>query len=104
MYLPSSQRDAYLHQQNVHVGRSATGVTAGTQTYSGKLGERKKLSQVGAKSDAGLACPKCGGTQFTAKRSNKGKIVGISTLGVAGLIAPKSQVKCVTCGTMFRRG
>lgn len=49
------------------------------------------------------ACPKCGGTQFTAKRSKTGKVIGISTLGVGGLIAPKSQVKCVGCGTMYKR-
>lgn len=56
-------------------------------------------------------CPKCGGTQFTAKRSKKGKGVGIAigavTLGLGAVavgLAPKSQVKCVTCGTMYKRG
>jgi len=72
--------------------------------YSGSLGSRGKLSSVGTQTAAGLACPKCGGTQFTAKRSKKGKLLGITTLGVGGLVAPKSQVKCVTCGTMFKRG
>jgi predicted RNA-binding Zn-ribbon protein involved in translation (DUF1610 family) len=67
-------------------------------------GRRKKLSAVGDRTDHGLACPKCGGTQFTAKRSKAGKTLGIATLGVGGLIAPKSQVKCVACGTMFKRG
>jgi uncharacterized protein with PIN domain len=42
-------------------------------------------------------CPNCGGTEFTAKRSVKGKI-GF------GLLARKSQVRCVSCGTMFKRG
>jgi hypothetical protein len=42
--------------------------------------------------------------QFTAKRSKKGKVIGFTTLGVGGLVAPKSQVKCVACGTMFKRG
>lgn len=67
-------------------------------------GGRPKLSQVGRLTAGGLACPKCGGTQFTAKRSATGKVIGFSTLGVGGLIAPKSMVKCVTCGTMFKRG
>jgi len=43
------------------------------------------------------ACPKCGGSQFKAKRSAMGKI-GL------GLLAPKTQVRCVTCGTTYRRG
>jgi hypothetical protein len=46
------------------------------------------------------ACPKCGGTQFTAKRAKKGFVL----VGVGALAAPKSQLKCVTCGTMFKRG
>ncbi len=66
---------------------------------------RKRLSEAGVRTEGvGLACPKCGGAQFTAKRSNKGKAIGFATLGVGGLLAPKSQVKCVTCGTMFKRG
>jgi predicted RNA-binding Zn-ribbon protein involved in translation (DUF1610 family) len=73
-------------------------------SYSGTPGTRQRLSTVGRQGATGLACPKCGGTQFTAKRSMKGKVVGFSTLGVGGLLAPKSMVKCVACGTMFRRG
>lgn len=73
--------------------------------YAGVMGERKKLSEVGARaSDGSLHCPRCGGTQFTAKRSNAGKVVGFTTLGVGGLVAPKSQVKCVSCGLKFKRG
>jgi hypothetical protein len=50
------------------------------------------------------ACPKCGGTQFTAKRSKKGKVgLGVVALPLIAF-APKSQVKCVTCGTTFKRG
>lgn len=65
---------------------------------TGAPGARKPLSKVGAKTATGeLACPKCGSTQFTAKRSMLGK-VGF------GLLAVKSQVRCVACGTMFRRG
>jgi hypothetical protein len=55
------------------------------------------ISEAGDRGDAGLACPKCGGTQFKAKRSAKGKVA-------AGLLAPKTQVRCVTCGTTYRRG
>ncbi|MHB9054252.1 MAG: hypothetical protein ACYC5F_09770 [Thermoleophilia bacterium] len=59
---------------------------------------KKKLSKAGgAGLDGTLRCPKCGGTNFTAKRSIKGKMA-------AGLLAPKSHVKCVTCGKMFKRG
>ena len=75
-----------------------------SRPYSGKKNERQMLSKVGNTTSGTLACPKCGGTQFTAKRSAKGKVIGFTTLGVGGLIAPKSQVKCVTCGTMFKRG
>ena len=76
----------------------------GTSDYKGQMGTRQPLSDVGAQVGGALTCPKCGGTQFTAKRSNTGKAVGFVTLGVGGLLAPKSQVKCVTCGTMFKRG
>ena len=65
--------------------------------YSGRRGRRDPLSVVGDRSGPGLACPKCGGTQFTAKRSVLGKAIG-------GVLAPKSEVKCVTCGTIFKRG
>ena len=75
-----------------------------SKEYTGKKSERQKLSKVGDTESGTLACPKCGGTQFTAKRSSKGKMIGFATLGVGGLLAPKSEVKCVTCGTMFRRG
>jgi hypothetical protein len=65
--------------------------------YSGHVGKREDLSNVGKQTSQGLACPKCGGTQFTAKRSMKGKVA-------IGVFAPKTQVKCVACGTMFKRG
>lgn len=65
---------------------------------------RKKISKAGATNDGGIRCPKCGGQQFTAKRSKLGKTIGVATVGVGALAAPKSQVKCVTCGTMYKRG
>jgi ssDNA-binding Zn-finger/Zn-ribbon topoisomerase 1 len=52
---------------------------------------RQKVSATGGE------CPRCGSSQWKAKRSVKGK-VGF------GLAAPKSQVECVGCGKMFRRG
>jgi hypothetical protein len=73
--------------------------------YTGAIGSRERLTAVGRHTPEGiLSCPRCGGTQFTAKRSNTGKVVGFTTLGVGGLIAPKSQVKCVACGLKFKRG
>jgi O-antigen ligase len=57
----------------------------------------RKISKVGVRGAAGLGCPKCGGAQFKAKRSGVGK-VGL------GLLAPKTRVRCVTCGTQFVRG
>lgn len=54
---------------------------------------RKKFTQVARQG----ACPRCGGMQFTAKRSVKGKLA-------AGVLAPKTQVKCNSCGLMFKRG
>jgi hypothetical protein len=72
--------------------------------YSGAMGARQRLSAVGSTVPGGIACPKCGGTQFTAKRSNTSKALGFATVGVGALLAPKSQVKCVACGTMFKRG
>jgi len=70
--------------------------------YEAKMGGtgfgRDRISSFANMSNDGtLRCPKCGGTNFTAKRSVKGKI-GI------GLLAPKTQVKCITCGKMFKRG
>lgn len=65
---------------------------------------RKRIGDVGTQTAAGLACPKCGGQQFTAKRSKTGKTVGVVTLGVGAVLAPKTQVRCVTCGTMYKRG
>lgn len=54
---------------------------------------RKKFSNV----NEGGGCPKCGSQAFKAKRSVKGKLAG-------GVLAPKTQVKCVGCGKMYKRG
>lgn len=58
---------------------------------------KQRLSVAGDRTTGVLACPKCGGTSFKAKRSAKGK------LGF-GLLAPKSRVRCETCGTEYLRG
>ena len=68
------------------------------------MGERDQLSAVAKRTGSGLACPRCGGTEFTAKRSNKGKIGLGAVFLPAALLAPKTQVKCVACGMMFKRG
>ena len=73
---------------------------------------RPALSDLAARTQHGqLICPNCGGAQFTAKRSALAKTIGILLcipLLVPGLIvlllAPKTKVRCVTCGTEFRRG
>ena len=50
------------------------------------------------------SCPKCGGSAFKAKRSAMAKVLLVPTVGVGTLLAPKSRVRCVTCGTEYRRG
>ena len=74
--------------------------------YTGELGARENLSEVGDHTADGiLKCPRCGGTEFTAKRSGKEMAARFAHLGTVGaLAAPKSQVKCVACGLMFKRG
>src|SRR5437879_3541954 len=70
------------------------------------VGPHKRLSEVGAHgTDGTLRCPRCGGTNFTAKRSGGGKATGLAVLGIGGaLLARKTQVRCVTCGATFKRG
>ena len=59
--------------------------------------DANRISKVGTRGIGGLHCPKCGGNQFTAKRSAGGKVA-------LGLLAPKTRVKCITCGAQFTRG
>lgn len=59
---------------------------------------RPKLSEVALRTPDGQPqCPKCGSTQFVAKRSGRAKLR-------AGLLAPKTEVQCVGCGTYYGRG
>ena len=69
------------------------------------------LSEVGDRSHGVLACPKCGGTQFKAKRSLGKKLVtgalALPTAGAAlavGALGKKTRVKCETCSTEYLRG
>lgn len=56
----------------------------------------KSISTVADRSSGALACPSCGGTTFKPKRS-KAKFI-------FGLLAPRSRVRCVTCGKTYKRG
>jgi hypothetical protein len=58
------------------------------------------LSDVAATSPVGLACPKCGGTQFKAHRRLSTKLM----FGAASLLGQAKHVRCVTCGTDYLRG
>jgi DNA-directed RNA polymerase subunit RPC12/RpoP len=59
--------------------------------------QNNTITKRGVHGAAGLQCPHCGGTQFQAVRSAGGMMA-------IGVFAPKSRVKCVTCGTKFFRG
>ena len=91
-----TQREIYLHEVNVH---NKTATKARTSGNAGKS-KGQRISTVAHRTDAGLACPKCGGVQFTTKRSFKQK----AALGLASLAVKGSQVRCVTCGTVYKRG
>lgn len=65
---------------------------------------RKKISRAGQTAGGTLACPKCGGASFKAKRSLPSKIITVCTFGLATLIVPKRWVKCQTCGATYKRG
>lgn len=57
----------------------------------------KKTNRKFSKAAKNGACPRCGMTQFTAKRAG----AGILALGI---LAPKTRVRCVTCGWSAKRG
>lgn len=61
----------------------------------------KKLSKASGQTGA---CPRCGSTQFTAKRSGGAKLIGGLTFGIGAMLAPKSRVRCVGCKKEYRRG
>ena len=79
----------------VHKNRDHNGLGVSKERI--KENKRKKFTEVAVATTTGeSSCPKCHGTSFTAKRSLKGKFK-------FGLMASKTQVKCVTCGSMFLR-
>lgn len=75
----------------------AFGVTAMERR---KARQPKPISSVGEKTAAGLACPKCGGTQFKTGRKTSTKL----TFGASSMLGQAHFVRCVTCGTRYRRG
>lgn len=98
----TADRQRYLHTMNDHTAaeREPGSYTGKTASLSRPDGRREKFSTVS--SDG--RCPRCGGPQFKAKRSKKGKAAG-AVAGVLGILAaPKTQVRCESCGLMFKRG
>lgn len=59
-----------------------------------------RLSEVGERTAAGLACPICGGTQWKAHRTLGTKLA----FGLASMLGNARRVRCVTCGTDYVRG
>lgn len=57
----------------------------------------RKTSRKFSKAAKDGACPRCGSKSFTAKRAGGGLLA-------MGLLAPKTRVRCVTCGWQARRG
>lgn len=98
----STANAAYLHRQNVHVRNGV--VSSAPLTPSTNESATAKGRQRFSRASADGACPRCHGTDFTAKRSKKGKAIGALFGGIGLAAAPKSQVKCVSCGLMFKRG
>lgn len=64
--------------------------------------EPPKISQAGVHGEggAGLACPVCGGGEFKVARKVSTKLM----FGAASLLGQARYVRCVTCGTRYRRG
>ncbi len=63
--------------------------------------DSNKFTDVTRRDEAGnLHFPKCNGTQFEAVRSTARKVL----FGVASLLAPVDEVRCITCGAEFKRG
>ena len=61
----------------------------------------RTLSEVARRDASGdIRCPVCNGRQFEATRSLGMKVL----LGFYSLALPANQVRCVTCGAVFKRG
>lgn len=120
----STDTARYLHTMNDHTAqeRGETGPTGPTslirsgsvpEEYAGARAKRAAARRArirlffGARfSDVASdgACPRCGGRSFKAKRSALGKSVGALFGGIGILLAPKSEVRCESCGQTFKRG
>jgi ssDNA-binding Zn-finger/Zn-ribbon topoisomerase 1 len=70
----------------------------------GKPSRKRKISSAGVKTESGVACPKCGGGQFKARRSTAGRLGIVATGLLAVPLTRQKQVQCVTCGTKYARG
>lgn len=64
---------------------------------------KRKITKVGRQPDGTIACPKCGGTQFEPCRSGAQKVDAILVIP-ALFFQKKANVRCVTCGKVYRRG
>ena len=90
----SDDRKEELRQERK--ARATAKLEAKSQT--GEVGFREPISSASHRpGNTAGACPRCGGTQFTAKRSIKGKVM-------VGVLAPKTQVKCEPFGAMYKGG
>jgi len=70
-----------------------------------KRGTRhQRISEAAVHTPGGLTCPKCGGAQFKARRSNTKRVTLAATAAIATPLTRQNQVQCVTCGTKFKRG
>lgn len=99
---PCGEHFATFNEKSAHVqatghGRGMSQGVIGSWTKQPSNTKHQPISQVGHHPGGVLACPKCGGTGFKAKRSVAGKVA-------IGLLAPKTQVRCTTCGTTYKRG
>jgi hypothetical protein len=74
-------------------------IPLGTVLGSQRANELKanRISVVGVHGPSGLECPNCASTEFAAHRT----IGGIFLLS---FLAPKTRVRCESCGKRFTRG
>ena len=108
IYYPTSQHDADRHRPEAH-SPTGSAPTPAPRLDPNKKTKKQKLSEVGERSEAGLSCPKCGSTDFKVKRSGVRKLGALAaapvTLGASAVILAKgTQVKCVACATVYKRG
>lgn len=78
------------------------------RTEKGGLGGRGQweggiMKSTWVDDEGNVRCPKCGGKQFTSKRTGKAKWAGALTMGV-GLAAMPKRLKCQGCGQNLKTG